>query len=351
MHLMFVYYSYGDAGSAQDIYHYSCEARRLGHEVVVYGNPDPASPFAFSLDAESADALIFVFEWTTRLRDGDGLDLARLLAKVPRRRRVVIDCDGAYNEAIEVEGDFNHRDAAASREWGAVCDSITDKICQPSLRPLRSNVRTLLFHGYDPGWERPLHLAGQEFGMVYVGHSKFRWGPMQRVLHAIEPVRKQAGRIALVGHGWDALPAWAASMGIEDIYHTDPDYLRRMEVELVPPVPFAEVIPWMSRAVLNPVIYRPLFKRLWMVTCRTFETPAANTIPLFDLEEEYVRALYGDAAAALVLPPQGGEEEKVLEIFERPEHYTETVLNIRRHLAEKHSYRSRLEELVDLVKS
>ena len=73
--------------------------------------------------------------------------------------------------------------------------------------------------------------------MVYVGHSKFRWRPMERVLRAIEPIRERVGRIALVGHGWDALPPWASWMEIEDYFYTDQDYLRKMGVEFVPPVP------------------------------------------------------------------------------------------------------------------
>src|SRR4051812_39980569 len=130
----------GSVGSAQDIHHYGLAARELGHEVVVYGPPDPGSPFDFSLDVDSADALVFVFEWTTRLRDGDGLDLARLLSSTPRERRVVIDCDGAYNDLIAVEGDYNHREAAAAQDWVAVCDGLSDRIYQPSLRPARPNV-------------------------------------------------------------------------------------------------------------------------------------------------------------------------------------------------------------------
>ena len=38
-----------------------------------------------------------------------------------------------------------------------------------------------------------------------------------------------------------------------------------------------------------------------MVTCRTFETPAAGTIPLFLLERDYVKELYGERALELVL--------------------------------------------------
>jgi hypothetical protein len=350
MRLMFVSYCYGDAGSAQDIHHYSRVAKELGHEVVVYGRPAPGSPFTFSLDVESADALIFVFEWTTQLRDGDRLDLARLLTKVPRERRIVIDCDGAYNDVIRVDGDYNHRDQAASRAWTDICDSISDRIYQPSLRPSRPNVRTFFFHGYDPAWERPLDFRAKEFGMIYVGHSKFRWRPLEVVLRAIEPVRDQVGRTALVGHGWDALPAWAVPMGIEDVYYTDLGYLRRMGVELLPPVRFEEVIPWMSRAVINPVIYRPLFKRLWLVTCRTFETPAASTIPLFGLDEEYVRKIYGADAVALLLP-ETHPEEKISDMIRSPEKYVDVVLNIRRNLTAQHSYMARMQQLVELTRS
>ena len=75
MRLMFVYYSFGDAGSAQDIHHFVEAGKELGHEVVIYGRPKPDSRFQFSLDGESADTLIFVFEWTTELHQGDRLDL------------------------------------------------------------------------------------------------------------------------------------------------------------------------------------------------------------------------------------------------------------------------------------
>ncbi len=354
MRLMFAYHvmalQAGTVGSAQDLYHYARAGEALGHDVVVYGPPDPASPFRFSLDLEAVDALIFVFEWTTHLREGDQLDFARFVTKVPRRRRIVIDCDGAYNERISVDGDYNHRDVAASQAWIDTCDSLADKIYQPAVHPRRPNVASFFFHGYDPAWERPLDFRAKEFGMVYVGHSRFRWGPMERVLRAIEPVRERAGRIGLVGHGWDALPPWAGPMQIEDAYHTDPAYLRKMGVEFHPPIPFDQVIPWMSRAVLNPVIYRPLFSRLRLVTCRTFETPAANTIPLFGLEPDYVREIFGGEAVALVLP-EDHAEEKIADILSRPDKYAEVVTSIRRHLAARHSYTARLRQLIELVRS
>ena len=184
--------------------------------------------------------------------------------------------------------------------------------------------------------------------MVYVGHSKFRYWPMHRVLRAIEPSREQFGRIAVVGHGWDALPPWATWMKIEDYFYTDQSYLRKMGVEFVPPVPFEQVIGWMSKGFVSPVIYRPLFSHLRFVTCRTFETPAANTIPLFGLDPAYVADIYGECATELVLPALHADE-KIADILRRPEHYAEIVAGIREHLAQKHSYETRVRELLDIV--
>ena len=79
MRLMFVHYLFEDRGSAQDIHHFALAAKELGHEVALYGPPDPSSPFNYSLDVESADAVIFIFEWTTDLQFGDDLDLLRHL--------------------------------------------------------------------------------------------------------------------------------------------------------------------------------------------------------------------------------------------------------------------------------
>ena len=74
-------------------------------------------------------------------------------------------------------------------------------------------MRPFLFHIYDPTWEAPLDFAAKEFGMVYVGHTKFRWHGMSQVLRALEPVRDRVGRVALVGEGWDRPPEWTAVAG------------------------------------------------------------------------------------------------------------------------------------------
>ena len=186
--------------------------------------------------------------------------------------------------------------------------------------------------------------------MVYVGHSKFRWHGMSKVLRAIEPVRDQIGRIALFGYGWAEPPYWAAEMGIEEIFQTDPGYLRKLRVEAIPPVPFSQVIDTMSRGIFNPVVYRPLFAQLKMVTCRTFETPASGTIPLFVLDLAYVREVYGNAAEELVLDGDRAPE-KIVDVLSRPKHYAEIVHGIRREFVERHSPAVRLRQLMEIIES
>src|SRR5260370_30201189 len=130
----------------------------------------------------------------------------RLVDQVPRERRVVIDCDGKYNESISVTGDYNDASAEESRRWIELCDSISDKIYQPTFHPLRSNVRTFFFHAYNPQWEIPLDFTDKEFRMYYVGHNCFRWRPMKRVIRALEPVLAQLVLVGMVRHGWGVAP-------------------------------------------------------------------------------------------------------------------------------------------------
>ena len=350
MRLVFVCWPFEDQGSGLVIQGYTEAANALGHEVVVYACPYEKIPLNYSLAIGTADAVIFLFEWTTRQYYGDQLDLVRLVAKVPRDRRIVIDGDGNYNAVISVDRDMNHPDAAASRRWTEVCDSLSDKICQPTLHPRRRNVRSFLFYAYNPAWERPLDCVAKDFAMVYVGHSKFRWRPMESVLRAVEPIRDQIGRIALVGHGWDSFPEWATRMQIEDVYYTDKAYLQRLGLEILPAVPFAQVIDCMSKAIFNPVLVRPTFAQLGLVTPRLFETPAASTIPLFVLDEAQVCEIYGPDALELRLPDKA-PEEKVLDLVRRPKHYHDVATGIRRHLAEKHSHKERLRELIEIIES
>lgn len=346
MRLMFVYWQLDDAGSAQTIASYSEAARHLGHEVVLYAPETPGFRVPCSLDIESADAVIFLLEWNIYLHQNRPFNLEEPVDRTPRWKRIVIDDDGMYNDRTRVDGDYNHPEAADSRSRTELYDSISDTILQPTLHPLRPNVETHLFHGYDPAWEQPLDFGGKEFGMVYVGSNWFRWRALRRVLGAIEPVRDEVGRIGIAGHGWEEMPWWVEQPLRDDAYYTDPGYLRRLGVELMPAVPIDQVVRTMSRGVFNPVLVRPTFNHFRLVNPRLFETAAAGTIPLFGLDPEYVREIYGEPALELVLREDASEQ--VLDVVRRPGHYAEIVSEMRRHLSERHSFRARVRELVEI---
>jgi len=348
MRLLFIHHVLDDRGSAQDMVQYANVARTLGHEVVLFGEPGRPSPFPYTTDVAAVDAAVFIFEFTTELQYGDLLAWARILSRIPRSRRVVIDCDGKYNDAIHVVGDINHASRAMSREWTEICESISDTILQPTHRPLRPNVKPFFFHGYDRSWETALELDGKPFGMVYVGNNWFRWRSLRRVLGSIEPVRDRVGPMAIVGNGWDRPAPWAKPVLPEDAYYRDPEYLRDLGVETMPPIRFDQVIGWMSRGIFNPVIYRPLFDHLRLVTCRTFETPAANTVPLLCQDPGFVEDVFGPAGLELVLP-SSCPQAKIVDVFERRQHYVEVVREIREVLNERYSYAARVRELVDIV--
>src|SRR5215471_13893274 len=348
MRLLFIHHVLEDRGSAQDMFFYERAAKAIGHEVVLFGAPGRPSAFKYTNDTGAADAAIFIFEFTTELQYGDLLTWARILGKIPRSRRIVIDCDGKYNDAVRIVGDVNHADAALSREWIEICDSISDSIVQPTYHPLRANVKPFFFHGYEPSWEVPLHFHSKEFGMVYVGNNWFRWRSLSRVLETIHPMRPCIGRIALVGNGWDRPAPWAKPVLPEDAYYHDPEYLSRLGVEVMPPVRFDAVIGWMGRGLFSPVIYRPLFDHLQLVTCRTFETPAANTIPLLCQERDFVEDVYGAAGMELVLP-QDHPQDKIMDLFERRAYYVEVVRELRSVLMERYSYAARIRELLEMI--
>jgi hypothetical protein len=152
MRLMFVYWKLEDAGSAQTIHNFARAAGALGHEVMLYAPPDPASRFRCSLDIESADAVVFVLEWNIYLHNNLPLDLETPVKRTERARRIIIDNDGMYDDPVQVDGDYNHPAPEDSRRRTELYDSIADRIYQPTLRPRRPNVGTYLFHGYDPAW-------------------------------------------------------------------------------------------------------------------------------------------------------------------------------------------------------
>src|SRR5439155_21932405 len=140
---------------------------------------------------------------------------------------------------------------------------------------------------------------------------------------------------------------WLESPPREDAYFVDPEYLRALDVEVNPPVPIGDVIATMGQGVFNPVLVRPTFNHLRLVNPRLFETVAANTIPLFGLDEAYVKEIYGEAGPELIL----GEDPSrpILDVRERPQYYAAVVSELRGHLAKRPSFIALGTESIELV--
>lgn len=338
--------------------------RALGHEVAVFGEQNSQFPsIPHSLDVKSFDFAVFVVYMPSDFPDLPYL--ARLLDGMPKERRVIIDCIGRFNDTVRVDHDFNHLeklDGHQGWEWVEGFEAVSDLILQPTLTPLRDDVRPFLFFGFDPSavarsyasakqaaqvWSGRSNGA-QPYGMVYVGNNWQRWSQLKGFLEAIEPLKERLGQICLTGWDWSRRPNWAIEHGIEGV-DVDEGLLGRLGVETRDPVDFEQVIDFTGKGRFSPVLHRPLFNQLGLVTNRTFETFCADTLPLLMLPREQVEAIYG--AQALPLAPGDDVAGQVDDMLSNPEPYWNAVLETRLALADRHSYTRRLEELVGLLES
>lgn len=343
---------------------YAEVCKTLGHEVAIFSEQQAETPsIPCSLELKKFDFAIFVIYNTTDFPDLPYL--AQILDGIPKDRRVIIDCSGRYNETIRVDHDFNHLERLEGHqgwEWVEGFQAVASKVLQPTLNPLRPDVLPFLFHGYDPGAvARPYHSAreavqfwsgnggrGKPYGVVYIGNNWQRWHQLRSFLEAIEPLRGELGPTCLVGWNWDKQPDWAAEMDFHGM-DVDPALLQRMGVEVKTGISFHEVVDFGGKGRFSPILHRPLFNELGLVTNRTFETFCSDTIPLALIPDRVSEAIYGPAAA--LLAPGGDIAEHLRNILVDPEPYWDAILSTRAHLAEHHSYQQRVKELVTMLES
>ncbi|HKA01471.1 MAG TPA: hypothetical protein VKE70_33395 [Candidatus Solibacter sp.] len=362
MKLLFVNHLAQFARSTYTISKYVQVAPELGHEAAIFGEADTeVAALPYSLDVKNFDFAVLVVHIPSDFPDLPYL--ARLLDQMPRERRVVIDCLGRYNETIRIEHDFNHLeklDGHQGWEWVEGLQALSDVILQPSLKPLRGDVRPFLFHGFDAAAVmRPYRTAqeaalawadtngvGKRYGMAYVGNNWQRWTQMRPFLESIEPIRDELGPMLIAGCDWAQRPDWDVQLGLHGA-DVDPDLLIRAGIQTREAVPFGQVTALMSEARFCPIFHRPLFNYLGMVTNRTFETFCADTIPALMLPEEIVETIYGPDARPLM--PRDDTAGWMKDVIRRPEPYWDAVLKTRDNLARNHSYQQRFKELTGIL--
>lgn len=332
--------------------------KKLGHEVALYGPPVEELPdLNYTTDLKGVDAALFVVHVHNDIPPMPGL--ARIIDGIPKEKRIVVDLWGHYNDTIRPDHDFNHLEKLDDHlgwEWEEGLAAAGGIITQPTLKPLRSNVKSFLFHGFDPaavvkpyaspseatsGWyEKP-------YGVVYGGSNWQRWHQLRDFFKDASSAFERVGKGMLLGWDWQERPKWAAEGGYVSI-DTDPQWLNSIGVEVYDGFRFDKFSETVGYGRFSPILHRPLFTHLGYVTNRSFETFYADTIPVLMLPRDFVEAIYGKAALTLV--PQNGVASLLDDAMKRPEHYWEAVLHTREHLAKHHSYEQRYKELAALAR-
>jgi hypothetical protein len=349
VNILFVMKHRPNAGNTHAIANYVRVAPKFGHAVAVFGKPEPWLPeLKFSTDVRAFDRVAYLFE--SELFRLKPLQEVSMLARIPRRHRLIFDMDGMYNPVIEIDGyDFNHRSEAERARWIEFYDALVDWVAKPTLaRPDNARVRPMIFYGYDPALEIDrASTPAKQYDILHLGHNWWRWREVARdLLPAFEQIRDEIG---FIGLWWDKPPPEGPEAGPEAAFQSDPDAFQRLRIRTQESVVYTDVIRTMSAARINIFTQRPVLHRLKHLTLKYFEIFYADTVPLLMLDEDLAVAVYGEAARELVLP--GRVAEKLLDALRRPDYYRSVVHSVRRHLARHYSYDRRFEELVAAVRN
>jgi hypothetical protein len=358
MNILIVNEYAANAGNTHAITNYMRVGAELGHNIAIYGPPQPEvvdgwylppemQHARFSTDLKAFDRIVFFFE--SKLRHVKRLPEVAMLGTFPRKHRYILDADGRCNPYIVVDGyDRSHKDEAEQALWMDYYAALADKVIKPTIAADRDpRVTTLPFYGFDPSEViKPEHVPPKKYDILHVGHNWYRWKDMsEEILPALDQIRGEiAGDIGFLGLWWDGVPEWAHAMGLEPAYRVDTERFRKLGIKVEPPVNYTEVVHAMSTGRINIFTQRPYLAHVKHLTLRYFEEFCADTIPLLMLSNDLAEAVYGPAGRELTLP--GRAAEKILDALRRPDYYRGLVEDVRGYMLANHSFRHRVEELV-----
>src|SRR5262249_9445821 len=153
--------------------------------------------------------------------------------------------------------------------------------------------------------------------------------------------------ICFVGLWWDMIPPGAREDNLEAAFGFDINWFRRLGIQVKPAVPFTGVVSAMSEGRVNIMTQRPLFRQLKLLTAKYFEIFCADTIPLVMLDPAHAESIYGPSGRELAL--HGDIAGKLLDAVHHPEKYQEIVQDVRSHLVAHHSFRKRMQDLIEAL--
>lgn len=270
-------------------------------------------------------------------------DIDQICKQIPRSKRIVIDPDGKYSKPVPSKDNTNHDIPNSYEHWTELYDSLSDTILQPFLGSTTTkNLKPFLYFGIGDVIQEK-DPSGKDFDLLYVGNNWHRWRDIRWLVETIAPIRNRLKRVALVGQHWSN----EVMQGYEDATYSDPEFLKRNHIEILDSAPYGHIEEAMSRGLFHPVLVRPILNELHFVTPRMFETFAADTIPLIPAYFTHAIKLYGDEIKQLTLSdnPAG----LIIKILDNYDKYRKLTRDIRETLKTRHSYKTRLAELLEFA--
>jgi hypothetical protein len=313
-----------NSGSTQTLMGYWEAAKTMGHQLFLCGYIDsptfkkmPTMDFK-DLNNKDVDRVVYVFESIMYL-DPQKFPhrLSRHLNKTERSKRAVIDAEGNYNDA-------QSKLFPDKRRWKEIIDELTDKVLQPTLQPLSRRAKTFLYFGFP----KKQRVHQKLYDIIYVGNNWHREEEMQNLIRSLKPCLDQL-RVCVKGEGWHFIKS-------------------KGNLKVETSVPLGKFVQTMSLGRFNPILFNKELLVKKMVTPRMFETFAADTTPLLFDSKDYFEKIYGKEIRDFITSYEK-VCDKMKEINENQDVFGAKLEKIRSILEEKHSYQTRLKELITLI--
>ncbi|MEK7573129.1 MAG: hypothetical protein AAB531_01765 [Patescibacteria group bacterium] len=328
-------------GSSNTILNYVRTGAALGYEFRVseFGNIDKIVRGSIPVAKKNwkPDLFVFVYESYQFLSDED---IDQICSFIPRSQRIIIDPDGKYSQPESISGDTNHSTPDSYKYWKNLYDVLSDIVLQPTIKPVESKkIQSFLYFGM--GYKNSSFIKRpKKFDLIYVGNNWYRWSAIYFLIKAIAPIRSRLKRVALIGEYWSnkILPVY------EGTTYSDVNFLKKNNIEILEPTPYGQVETTMSMGLINPVFVRPILNKLKFVTPRMFETFTADTVPLIPKYFTHAQDLYGSDVNKLLL--SNNPTRDILKILDNYKTYNNLCREIREMLNKKHSYKTRINQLL-----
>ncbi len=329
-----------NCGSSNALLGYVKAGKSLGHDIRVseFGYIDKIIRQVVPVAERSwnPDILAIVYESYPFL---SSQDLDEIRKNIPRSKILIIDPDCKYLEPCVLENDSNHQTPDSYEYWTKLYNSLSDKILQPTLDKItKGKVYKFIYYGIDTS--NNFGDVKKDFDFLYVGNNWYRWNDIYNFVKSTSKIRKELKSVAVMGNYWNG----DVMEGYEKATYSNPDFLKKNNVEIIKSAPYGKVESSMGKGLINPILVRPILNKLKLVTPRMFETFSADTVPVVPEYFAHAIELYGDTVKELVL-----SNEKILMILKDYKKYLDISRGIRNKLIDEHSYEVRLKELIKFV--